>query len=479
MGTKYIDIHMHPAMKPLGKSFNSRPGVNNPNKNAKNSLWYYDPPSTIDKAANITTTLTKFRQADFTSLSRGGAEIAFVSLCGLEKGFVINKLGTKLVGDAISNLVTGLGKKRIDYVQAMNDYFSDLEMEYDFYRQLDGHRVKIDGEWIQYKIISSFNEIEKEKDSGIKTIFVILTIEGAHAFNGGLQLAGRKANPTEILANVDKVKKWNKKLFFMGLTHHFYNEMVGHAQSLMGKVSKFCDQTEGMNSGFNDLGWKVLRKLLDNSNNRRVIIDLKHMSVKARNEYYKFLEDEHPNEIIPLIVSHGAVNGFRSELEKVEDDKYNFGKFQSNDINFYDEEIVRVAKSGGIFGIQFDERRVGSESEMKKTGTTLNRRKMLFNQSKLIWNQIQHIAEVLNRNDQFAWGIQCIGSDNDGMVNPLNGFWTAEDMPLFDSYLEKHAYNFIASAQSDNLRNYNKMKASDIVERFMFGNTYHFLKKNF
>ncbi|MGM0622282.1 MAG: membrane dipeptidase, partial [Bacteroidota bacterium] len=79
----------------------------------------------------------------------------------------------------------------------------------------------------------------------------------------------------------------------------------------------------------------------------------------------------------------------------------------------------------------------------------------------------------------FAWDIQCIGTDYDGMVNPLNGFWTAEEMPLFDSYLEKHAYNFIASAQSDNLKNYNKMTASEIVERFMHGNAYHFLKKNF
>ena len=186
-----------------------------------------------------------------------------------------------------------------------------------------------------------------------------------------------------------------------------------------------------------------------------------------------------PDEIIPLIASHGAVNGLRSDNEKVEDDLFNYGKFQPDDINLYDDEIVRIAKSGGLFGIQFDERRVASETEFKNAGATLNRRRMLFYKSKLIWNQIQHIAEVLNRHGLYAWGIQCIGTDNDGMVNPLNGFWTAEEMPLFDSYLEKHAYNFIASAQSDNLENYNKMKAADIVERFMRGNAYNFLKKNF
>jgi hypothetical protein len=64
------------------------------------------------------------------------------------------------------------------------------------------------------------------------------------------------------------------------------------------------------------------------------------------------------------------------------------------------------------------------------------------------------------------------------MVNPLNGFWTSEDMALFDSYLEKHAYNFIASTQSDSLKDFNKITAAEIVERFMHGNAYHFLRKN-
>ena len=479
MGTSVIDLHINQAMKPLGKSFNGKRGINSPNKNLKNSIWFYDPPTLIDKVANIATTLTKFRQSDFTTLALGGAEIVFVSLSGLEKGFVMNKLGAGLPGDIVGNLATGIGKKRIDHVQKMHDYFTDLELEYDFYKQLDGHKIKINGKWHRYKIVSCFNEIEESNRDDTNTIFVILTIEGSHVFNTGLKMMGKTANPAEVLANVDKIKQWDKRLFFMGLTHHFYNEMIGHAQSLHGVVRKLCDQTEGMNDGFNELGWKVLRKLLDNSMGKRVLIDLKHMSVKSRIEYYSFLADEHPNEIIPLLVSHGAVNGFRSPTELVEDDLMNYGKFQPYDINFYDSEIIRIANSGGLFGIQFDERRVGSEMELKKTGPRLSRRKMLFYNSGLIWNQIEHIAEVLNRNNQFAWGIQCIGSDNDGMVNPLNGFWTSEDMTLFDSYLEKHAYNFIASNQADGLKDFNQLSAADIVERFMRINTRDFLKKNF
>ncbi|WP_430972664.1 membrane dipeptidase [Sunxiuqinia rutila] len=479
MEALFIDLHTHPAIKPLGKSFNSQTGQNSPNRNRQNSLWHADAPSFLDKLANITTTLTKFRQADFTTLAKGGAQVVCVSLCGLEKGFVMTKLGTSLPADLVNNLVIGMGRKRIDHVQQMANYFTDLEMEYQFYKQLDGHRILLDGAWYQYKIVSDFSEIESGSEDQTNTIYVILTIEGGHVFNCGLQRMGKTADAAEVLANVKKVKQWDHRLFFMGLTHHFNNELVGHAPSLSGLVSKLCDQEEGMNTGFTDLGWKVLRQLLDNTNDRRVLIDLKHMSVQAREEYYQFLKQEYPNEIIPLIVSHGAVNGFRSHLELVEDDLFNYGKFQGTAINFYDDELVRIAQSGGIFGIQFDERRVASKLELKKSGPFLNRRKMLFHQSKLIWNQIAHMAEVLNRHGLFAWGIQSIGTDFDGMINPLNGFWTAGEMPLFDSYLEKHAFNYLQSEQSKTLTAFNRIKPSEIVDRFMKENAYDFLKRNF
>ena len=83
---------------------------------------------------------------------------------------------------------------------------------------------------------------------------MVLTIEGANVFNAGLNMMGKTANPEEILANVDKVKNWDKRLFFMGMNHHFDNEMVGHAKSLHGIVSKIIDQSKGMNDGFNELG---------------------------------------------------------------------------------------------------------------------------------------------------------------------------------------------------------------------------------
>ena len=40
MDAQFIDFHMHPAIKPLGKSFNRKAGVNSTNRHQQSSIWY-------------------------------------------------------------------------------------------------------------------------------------------------------------------------------------------------------------------------------------------------------------------------------------------------------------------------------------------------------------------------------------------------------------------------------------------------------
>ena len=476
----YIDLHAHPSLKPMGKSFDySPPGVNSPQRSRKNSIWYYDPPGPSDKLLNIISTLTKFRQADMSTLCYGDSSVTFVSLYPLEKGFVMGKPGTGFAGDLLKDFIMGLGKKRINHLQEMPEYFADLEMAYNFYRQLEGRVFRIKGMKCRYKIVSSIDEIDIDPGSDIKTLNLILTIEGANVFNSGLQLAGRPIDENEFLGNIDKVRKWDHRLFFMGMAHHFYNELCGHSRSLHGIAEWSSNQEEGLDTGFTPFGIKVLHKLLDNSEGKRILIDTKHMSVASRKQYYRILDNEYATENIPVIVSHSAVNGLRSADEQVVDNQHTKGKLQPDDINVFDDEIIRISNSGGLIGLQLDERRAGSESEVRNSGPNLSTRRMLFKKSGLLWNQIQHIAETLDREDLFAWGIQAVGSDFDGLINPLNGFWTAEQMPLLDSYLEKHAYNFINSPQAEKLNSFNRIKPDEIIERFMFQNAWEFMRINF
>ena len=97
--------------------------------------------------------------------------------------------------------------------------------------------------------------------------------------------------------------------------------------------------------------------------------------------------------------------------------------------------------------------------------------------SELLWNQIQHIAELLDRNDLFAWNCMAIGSDFDGIIDSLNGFWTSEELPYLADFLERHAYNYLQTAVINN--EYNKIGADEVVIRVMSKNAHNFMKKYF
>lgn len=475
----YVDFHCHSAMKPFGKSFNySTIGQNNPNRSRASSIWRYNPPSLGDKLINYILHLTKFSQANFSSMAKGGVTIVCASLYPIEKWFFTNKINNEFIKDIASNFATGVGKKRVDFVQAMTNYFKDLEMEVDFYKQLDGKIFKLPEGKFRYKLVNNFDEIEAVKVAdqaeGITSICVVLSIEGMHVLN---QRIDKEPKEKDFIANLQKIKNWDTPPFFVSIAHHFWNHLCGHAESFTKLVKKKVDQSEGLHTGFTELGIKVVKELLSTNNGKRILIDLKHMSVESRKDFYELIDNTAAYKNIPIIVSHGAANGMKSFSQKNQIGSKVAGKFNAVDINFYNEEIIRIAKSKGIIGLQLDERRIASKDTLKNTKNSIHRSKIMHYRSELLWNQIQHILEVLDNERLFAWDCMAIGSDFDGIIDPLNAFWTSEELPFLADFLERHAYNYMRSA-GFKLRE-NNLDADEIIERVMSYNGIQFLKKNY
>lgn len=477
----YVDLHCHPALKPFGKSFNySPPGRNSTRRRDLKSIWRYDPPSIFDKVINYVIGLTKFSQANFSSLVYGGVGIVVVSLYPLEKWFVRNKMNNEFLLDLAANFALGIGKNRIDHVQAFTSYFDDLKSEYDYYRQLDGQVISLPEGKFRYKLVRSYSEVEiirasEQMNKDVHTVCVILSIEGLHVLNTGIH---KKTDDDEVLHNLAQIKNWQYRPFFVTVAHHFWNHLCGHAESLSPLIRGMVDQTEGMKTGITSLGKKVIKRLLDNTNGQRILVDLKHMSALARKEFFDLLDaNTFGSETIPLVVSHGAANGLDSFDNPVMNSPQTASKLQPKDINFYDQELVRIAKSGGIFGLQLDERRIASEHTLETTRHAVKRHKIMHYRSALLWNQIQHIVELLDSHDLFAWDCLALGTDFDGIIDPLNSFWTAEELPYLADFLERHAHNY---SQNNTLKHdYNKMSADAMISRIFSLNAITFFKKHF
>jgi len=329
------------------------------------------------------------------------------------------------------------------------------------------------------KLVNNFSDIERNQSVSQeenKIIFIVMTIEGLHSLNSNINAP---ADETLFLNNLASLKKWNHVPFFVTVAHHFYNELCGHAKSLTGIVGSKTDQSKGLNTGMTELGKKVIRETLSVKNGKRIFIDIKHMSALSRKEYFDMLATEFTNDAIPVIISHGAANGLRSMDEPVVDGIDTANKLLAEDINFYDNEILMVAQTKGILGLQLDERRVASESTLKNVKHSVFVNKIRHYRSELLWNQVQHIAELLDRHNLFAWDCIAIGSDFDGIANPLNGFLTEETTPHLQEYLERHVNNYMNGKGKTSLKPFNQISPSEIVNRIFTTNGWEFLKKWF
>ena len=173
----------------------------------------------------------------------------------------------------------------------------------------------------------------------------------------------------------------------MGVSSIFYHfcaslleSIMWHMQLLCHVLQSFCNQKKGLDTGFTSLGKKVLHELLSSKNGKRILIDIRHMSIEARLEYYSLVKKhnkKNPNDRIPIISSHTAVNGFDT-IQKSIEKKDNMQKVNSSDffswgINLSKEEIRIIHESNGIVGVILDKGRHAGTKKLKRINAIKNK----------------------------------------------------------------------------------------------------------
>ena len=463
---QYSDLHCHPNLKSFGHSFDKKP-------NQQSDMWWERAPSLITREIHRLTGVTKFSQASFTTISKGKGKIIFLSLYPFEKGFFNYPPILLKAGALLANWAIEVGYKRIRFLQAHKNYYDDLVAEYEFVNS-SCRQHAVNGVKYQWTLTRNWQEVE-EVIKIENNIAVIITIEGSHVFNTGLTDFRVEIDQEKVLDNITKVKGWEYPPLFIGLAHNFNNDLCGHAESLQ-RLGKAVNQRKHMGAGLFDLGRKVIHALLDNSNGRSIYIDLKHMSKLARQQYYQLLQEDFGDRKIPLIVSHGSVTGRCLDGRCNHVNVYDI--FNEGEINFYDEEIIAIARSGGLFALQMDICIHVNFKKLKKNLPVLTGETPLQTSARIIWNQLQHIAIILDRECLFAWHTTAIGSDFDGTINPFPGILTAADLEQLANELKLLAAEFLSTKMMTLPAN-KQITNEEIIDLFMIGNTRRFLKEFF
>jgi hypothetical protein len=537
----FADLHCHPSLYGFNRMRNSTdegdPDLFHP--------WRALPSDGKKMAAGAHA--GAYSQCNFAQLSRGRVRLTFASFTPIEKGFLqessdegrhpfavealrlatgatLLKSGRKLAqGDRkgaareagrilrnhgplralLNRLYVGYSAERIGHMLSdQYDYWDELVREYEFLQLADG-RVNdttcehLDGgEMVSsevrgcYHLIRDAGHLEDVIEDGGDDLAVVLTIEGGHVLTLGPDQ--RRLPEDVIFDRIAALKRWRHPVFILTLAHHFDNGVCGHAHTIPEKGAAVIDQSPRMGEGLEragDLGLRVMREILDldeelnDRDGRRTLVDIKHLSPLARQQYYDEVvrpynernraQKSPRRPPIPIVGTHMGYAGVATIAEQIahadrEDDHWLAGPYYAWGMNLSDEDVRMAHDSCGLIGMIFDRRVVGAAPGLKVPAEQW---------PSLMWRQITGMVDVIMADDRLEpddkvriWDRLCIGTDFDGFVHPLPPYPTVLEFQDFADDLARLLHTH------QHTRMIARVGVDAIVEKIAWRNAYDFTR---
>ena len=500
-----IDIHCHASWKPFMSGRNN--AVHTPFETYTNEIeaWW------IKKLSRQIENKLRLRlgtQSNFDNLHKGKVRVAIVALTILEKAFLVANLKAddfftfalkELVSEKktpwdytlksrLINAITGFHLDDIEYIKKeLQQYFQEgLVPEYHYFTQFNLKQNKEETYTIQF--VKNYREIEEAVRPGKTTICIIISIEGAHALsshapditflknNQGRSHQNDEADFTSLAAyanNITEMKKWDFVPLYISLNHHFWNGLGGHAKSLTKPVAHIVCQAEGLNEGLKALGKEVIRLLLTTDNGPRVLLDIKHMSPQCRKDFYAFIQSEYWNhhDRFPLLCSHTGMVSKSRTLDALiaQDDEAelnsNSNYLHEHSINLCAEDIMMIAETRGLIGIQLDEKRIAGNNiiNIVKNNPKLNGIHLRRQYIKVLFANLFEIVKTVNSKQ--GWDLLSIGSDYDGFIQYMEFYPSTAEIPV----LRNDMLEFLNNPEEISQPGFNYTLLLPEINRLMFG----------
>jgi len=406
-----------------------------------------------------------------------------------------------------------------DYI----DYFEDYKIELDHLKQVHNiYPANPDYALKVFKLVKNYKEL-KDNLENPDVISGIVSLEGIHGLGkykfrhlfkkasiDDLTNEDRTSLLQYINLNLRRIKENDYTPLYITISHHYNNLICGHVKSFNGFITLLFKQKRGMNLPITNSGKEIIENMLArNADIKRILIDIKHMSVQARKEYYQIVrvKNENRNLIIeelgiPIISSHSAVSGVKTwdEAEKVgcekKDDKYSY--VSRCDVNLCDDDIIEIYESDGMIGVLMHEGRMPGKLYKKNIRNTSGKKKRIL-QIQLFLTNVYHIVQVIEqRLAHDGWKVITLGSDMDGLIDPFDDYKNAGSLMRFrndvytylDTYSEQskgfRIKNILANTDgsvefsSEEIDTLNHSKSvSDVVDGIFYKNSDRFLSKYF
>ena len=470
----YFDFHIHPGLKPQFSNPASKPSPWE-----RISIQFQNPNllTRILKCGGINEVIDS--QANLSQLRDAEVQIIGLAIHPPEAGFMRDRIITVIAQQEQTKFIDA---GRIRDLASGELYYETMVTELEW---LIKNAKNGPTELVIMKTKKDYNENKPGN------IYAFITLEGAHSF------MGMQYNNDEDKKMEDFWKNFNAftakyRIFSMTLSHLQDNKFANHAFGIqIFKQDPFVPTGNGITVH----GFKLIQQLQE----KKIHLDVKHLSLFARDQVYKFRQGA---SYLPLICTHAGLTGMSWTMRK----KFCRNKstinvngkggfiafehfkpvgyiagtcFNPASINLYNEDIVNILSSKGIIGLSLDQRIIGVPENMmiddnyiddifefeiisKEEATfflnvpdrSLEEEELYSHyditiddkqnfpawHAKFFLNQVMHILRVANFSKMDMRDVInriCIGSDFDGLINPVDCCKNVGDFSSFKNRIVK------------------------------------------
>jgi microsomal dipeptidase-like Zn-dependent dipeptidase len=460
MSKPNFDFHIHPSFKTFLGAFKEQD---------RKSCWE-EISFELGKLLNIINS-----QSSLTQMKDGNIRLAVANLLSLERPLAENFLLSFFndFSDKLDDTIFEKVRNQDNDPANSKSYFGLMLAELAHLKNAESVNPNL-----KVKVINSMADFI---DDG-ETLNLILAAEGGHNFYGEVDIGEHEDNLISIQRHLEvfKGKAQPFRLFYITLVHLYQNHFGNHAYAIKLIQGK---EFKPIGKGLTDLGKTFVRECLQKSDtDNQILIDIKHMSLQSRLDYYKLRREEFPEA--PILATHMGVTGTsfkrnaikfidKTGSESLNEVYFNFELckalngtyFNPWSINLFQEDIEEIVSSNGLIGVSLDKRILGC-SDVIPNEYLSSEEKILLKGKKIVsivdelldlkdiqerdfsmmtrsQNELHYLAnnilyivrvgqEVLineggieRKVGNDIWKQICIGSDFDGLIAPIRGFQDA------------------------------------------------------
>ena len=469
----FFDLHLHPSAKPFLQSACSSTGHN---------CWEYI--GSVTEADRS--------QSCLDQLKAGGVNLAVAALYPLEKPFLSGQLTERSLPRRLPphRNYLDLVRREIQYLERSSSLDPANGRSFRFLRDIgDYHPDQLN---------------------------LILALDGGHCLIG--------SNGSSI-KNLHRLKAQSGHRFlYMTLVQKTRTPLATHAYSLPQFNELYHFRPLGF--GLSSLGKKAIDLAYDDANGQRTLVDIRHLSLVSRFQFYQYRRQQGYRDI-PILASHTGVTGISWRHDSLRKyilkqriiDSHNVAvkyrqppgigsgslsqtNFNPWSANLYREDILEVLESGGLIGLSMDQHALGTQGACGEFFSCRdfnfimsgfadhNHRKQAASEVGLPdpgkrkdVNEIRHLRHLCNNilyivrvGGTGAWKQMCLGSDFDGLMSPINFCTDASEYPKLEEGLIDMLPQMMAE---DNSHQYDESDLEQKVRGIMYDNALYFLRQHF